>query len=330
MMSILGKVIAFIKIIDEAQGRSEERLFEVSVYKQEISTILYHVIDIVQLLKNKHKDTEMVLRIIQTTFSLIDAQLLQYANEHLFIRIYSICFDCCLNGSIIQNISVSALFALTEIIFSVEITTPSLPILEQFLEFVLNNKRFTWLKDIEFKGIVWDLIIVAIRHYPIKHIEALANHKNITMLLNTMYKHSMQKVFLQIDDSKSPAQSSKTSKKEGEKSINFKKGSLADFIRYYKSFIYFSIQLSIKSYPVCGEVVPFRENLGLFKVLNELERGTKLYILLEGISLLVIEGHVTHPLYSFSSLKKTKPSFCWTSSARSSNNFAYRQSQSIF
>lgn len=90
----------------------------------------------------------MVLRIIQTTFSLIDAQLLQYANENLFIRIYSICFDCCLSGPIIQNISVSALFALTEIIFSAEATAPSLPILDQFLEFVLNNKRFTWLKDI--------------------------------------------------------------------------------------------------------------------------------------------------------------------------------------
>lgn len=135
-----------------------------------MSNILYHVIDIVQLLKNKFKDMEMVLRIIQTAFSLIDTHLLQYANEHIFIRIYAICFDCCLSGAVIQNISVSALFALTEIIFSAEVTTPSLSILEQFLEFVLNNKRFTWLKDIEFKGIVWDLIIVAIRHYPIKEI----------------------------------------------------------------------------------------------------------------------------------------------------------------
>lgn len=107
-----------------------------------------------------------------------------------------------------------------------------------------------------------------------------------------MYKFSIQKIFLNIEESKSPGHNGKPNKKENEKSINFKKGGLADFIRYYKSFIYFSIQLSIKAYPICGEVVPFRENLGLFKVLNELERGTKLYILLEGISLLIIEGHV--------------------------------------
>jgi hypothetical protein len=129
IMSILGKVIAFIKIIDEAQGKSGETLFEAPAYKQEMNTILYHVIDIVQLLKNKFKDAEMVLRIIQTAFSLIDAQLLQYANEHIFIRVYAICFDCCLSGAVIQNISVSALFALTEIIFSAEVTAPSLSIL---------------------------------------------------------------------------------------------------------------------------------------------------------------------------------------------------------
>ena len=78
-----------------------------------MNAILYHIIDIVFLLKNKYKDIDMALRIIQTTFSLIDIKILQYANEHLFIRIYSICFDCCLSNPVIQNISVSALFALT-------------------------------------------------------------------------------------------------------------------------------------------------------------------------------------------------------------------------
>lgn len=55
----------------------------------------------------------MTLRIIQSTFSLIDHELLQYANYHLLIRIYSICLECCLAHSIVQNISASALFALT-------------------------------------------------------------------------------------------------------------------------------------------------------------------------------------------------------------------------
>jgi hypothetical protein len=135
-----------------------------------MNTILYHVIDIIVLLKNKYKDIDMILRIIQTTFSLIDSNILQYANEHLFIRIYSICFDCCLSSSVIQNISVSALFALTEIIFSSNGTEPSLSILNQFLEFVFNNKKYTWIKEAEFKGIVWDLIIVAIKNYPTRSI----------------------------------------------------------------------------------------------------------------------------------------------------------------
>ena len=79
----------------------------------------------------------------------------------------------------------------------------------------------------------------------------------------------MQKVFLHVEDSKSPTHS-KQNKKENDKNINFKKGSFPDFMRYYKSFIYFSIQLAIKSYPIYGEIVPFRENLHLFKVLNDL------------------------------------------------------------
>lgn len=97
----------------------------------------------------------------------------------------------------------------------------------------------------------------------------MANHKNITVLINVMYKTSMQKVFLHIEENKSPAHS-KQNKKENDKNINFKKGSFPDFIRYYKSFIYFSIHLSIKSFQVYGEIVPFRENLHLFKVLNDL------------------------------------------------------------
>lgn len=98
-----------------------------------MSNILYHIIDIIFLFKNKHKETEMMLRIIQTTFSLIDIQILQYVNYHLLIRIYSICFECCLSTSIIQNISVSALFALTEIVFASSKTEDSSTILSQFL-----------------------------------------------------------------------------------------------------------------------------------------------------------------------------------------------------
>ena len=53
---------------------------------------MYHIIDIIFLFKSKYKEPEMILRIIQTTFSLIDAHLLQYVNYNILTRIYAICF----------------------------------------------------------------------------------------------------------------------------------------------------------------------------------------------------------------------------------------------
>ena len=57
-----------------------------------MGTIMYHIIDIIFLFKNKHKDSETMLRIIQTTFSLIDGHLLKYVGENILTRIYAICF----------------------------------------------------------------------------------------------------------------------------------------------------------------------------------------------------------------------------------------------
>jgi hypothetical protein len=131
-----------------------------------MSNILYHIIDIIFLLKNKNKDFDMILRIIQTTFSLIDGQILQYVNYHIVIRIYSVCFECCLSNPMIQNISTSALFALTEIIFVGSRVDDSCTILTQFLEYLFANKKFSWIKDQEFKGMVWDLVIIGIRNFP--------------------------------------------------------------------------------------------------------------------------------------------------------------------
>ncbi len=55
ILSILTKVISFIKIIEEEQLKSEEKLFEGISYNQEMTDILYHIIDIIFLFKNKHK-----------------------------------------------------------------------------------------------------------------------------------------------------------------------------------------------------------------------------------------------------------------------------------
>jgi hypothetical protein len=109
-------------------------MFEREAYSQEMNNILYHIIDIIFLFKSKHsKEADMMLRIIQSTFSLIDIQMLQFVNYHLLTRVYAICFESGQTNAIIQNISLSALFALTEIIFGSNKVDDSTTILTQFL-----------------------------------------------------------------------------------------------------------------------------------------------------------------------------------------------------
>lgn len=71
---------------------------------------------IVQL-KSRTKEADMILRVIQITYSLIDCNMLRYCDQALLTRMYSICFDCSRANPIIQSISISALYALTEIVF---------------------------------------------------------------------------------------------------------------------------------------------------------------------------------------------------------------------
>jgi hypothetical protein len=47
----------------------------------------------------------------------------------------------------VQNISVSALFALTEMIFANNSIKNSLPILTQMLEYLFSGKHFLWIKN---------------------------------------------------------------------------------------------------------------------------------------------------------------------------------------
>jgi hypothetical protein len=50
----------------------------------------------------------------------------------------------------------------------------------------------------------------------------------------------------------------KSKKIEIEQNNNFKKGIIPDFIRFYKSFVYFSIHLSLKLPKNIPEIIPFR------------------------------------------------------------------------
>jgi hypothetical protein len=237
---------------------------EEGVESGEMTTILYHIIDIVFLLKNRYREAEMMLRIIQTTYSLIDCQLLQFADYHLLTRLYAVCFDCCLSTSIIQNISASALFALTEIVFATAPPADSLALLAQLLEFLFAGKKFSWVKDQELKGMVWDLVIVAVRNYPTLKLEALARQERVMELLRTMWAASVDGAFTQGELEGS---SSKVRKGENERSINFKKGGLPDFIRFYKCYVYFSIHLGLRA---ATEMVAFRASLAQFRLLYEL------------------------------------------------------------
>lgn len=61
-----------------------------------------------------------------------------------------------------------------------------------------------------------------------------------------MYRLSIKKVFSR-EELKHSKNSPKSKKTEGEKSTLHKKEMYVDFIRYLKTFVFFSIQLSIKS-----------------------------------------------------------------------------------
>lgn len=127
------------------------------------------------------------------------------------------------------------------------------------------------------------------------------SNKNILALINQMYKLSMQKVF-SSEQIKIQKPTNKNKKAQTDKN-NSKKTAYNEFIRYYKAFIFLSVYLSIKASPFQIEVVPFKENIHLFKVIYEMERDYKLYILLEGVSLLLIEGSVRISIYRIYQLR---------------------------
>lgn len=96
----------------------------------------------------------------------MDEKMLQFANYNLLTRLYSICFECCDSNPTVQNISASALFALTEIVFSNQSTKDSLVILTQMLQYLFDGKHFLWIKFREAKGMIWDLVNIALKCFP--------------------------------------------------------------------------------------------------------------------------------------------------------------------
>ena len=64
----------------------------------------------------------------------------------------------------IQKISASALFALTEIVFISSHNRISKVILQEMLEYLIHKKKFLWLNSNQVEGIIWDLLTVAIKN----------------------------------------------------------------------------------------------------------------------------------------------------------------------
>jgi hypothetical protein len=86
---------------------------------------------------------------------------------NLLTKVYSISFDCCQVNNVIQNISVSCLFSLTETLFGLKKKEKeSHMVLENWLEFLFRSKKFLWIKDSELNGMVWDLIVAGVKNQP--------------------------------------------------------------------------------------------------------------------------------------------------------------------
>ena len=103
VLVILSKVISLVKTVySEEEAREKRNGLKID---DEMEVILRELVSILFVLINKKGDDAMILRIIQTTYSLIEPTLLVFADYNITMRLYSICFRCCLTISIVQNIS---------------------------------------------------------------------------------------------------------------------------------------------------------------------------------------------------------------------------------
>ena len=61
-------------------------------------------------------------------------------------------------------------------------------------------------------------------------------------------------------------------------------------MRFWKSFVTLSRRLAVKE--IEDEIVPFKEQLHKFEFIYQLPKGLRLYLMMEGISLLVQDNYV--------------------------------------
>lgn len=137
--------------------------------------ILCNIIDSICLLNVQKSGEDFSLRIVQVMFSLIDVNLISYLGGNHLTKVYAVFFEQSKVNNLIKNISVSALFALTECLFGYGDMNESFVILECFLHNLMKGKKYSWIKISEIRGLIWDLVIVALKNLTSNHLIQLDN-----------------------------------------------------------------------------------------------------------------------------------------------------------
>ena len=152
-------------------------------------------VDIIFVVSNKVSNHDMNLRIVQTTYSIIEPGLLFSASYNMITRLYSIFFRSCFTTPSIQNISASAVFALTEIICGGHHNKDLTTLMVDLLEFTIKEKKCQWIKELELKSITWDVILIAVKTIPVEEWGELSHSKPLVELLNEMYVIALENSF---------------------------------------------------------------------------------------------------------------------------------------
>jgi hypothetical protein len=108
VLSLLNKTIVCLKTLFGTKPLTDDPT---------LRGALATAIDVLVVASTDHNHPkDAAIRILQTTFSLIDHSLIPLFTAQMLTRIFLICFQFCQEPSIVQNVSVSALLALTELL----------------------------------------------------------------------------------------------------------------------------------------------------------------------------------------------------------------------
>ena len=124
--------------------------------------------------------------------------------QELVVRLYQACCQCCEGDSVVQNISLSALLALTQIVFAPtqgENWTISDSILRGMLESLFKSQGQSWMRREVPRGVVYQLVNTAVTcmsDSQVRHL--LLEEPELIALLQHMYRLSIKHSFCPIEE----------------------------------------------------------------------------------------------------------------------------------